>query len=231
MPRIYGVNTVKDSLRNRTVSKLLVLKGFKNSYILDDAKKKNIPIEYLSKEKMDQISKKGIHQGVIAEVVDYKTYSLSEVMNNKKDSVIVILDELSDPHNLGAILRSSDIFKVDAIIYKKNNSVSLSPLVAKISTGAINYVKCVEVTNLTRTINELKENGYWVIGLDGSAKEEVKNIYRDRKLVIVVGSEGFGISRLVKENCDVLLKIPQFGHVNCLNASVACSIVLYEIRR
>ncbi len=231
MSRIYGVNTVKDSLRNRTVSKLLVLKGFKNSYILDDAKKKNIPIEYLSKEKMDQISKKGIHQGVIAEVVDYKTYSLSEVMNNKKDSVIVILDELSDPHNLGAILRSSDIFKVDAIIYKKNNSVSLSPLVAKISTGAINYVKCVEVTNLTRTINELKENGYWVIGLDGSAKEEVKNIYRDRKLVIVVGSEGFGISRLVKENCDVLLKIPQFGHVNCLNASVACSIVLYEIRR
>ena len=231
MSRIYGVNTVKDSLRNRTVSKLLVLKGFKNNFILDDAKKKNIPIEYLSKEKMDQISKKGIHQGVIAEVVDYKTYSLSEVMNNKKDSVIVILDELSDPHNLGAILRSSDIFKVDAIIYKKNNSVSLSPLVAKISTGAINYVKCVEVTNLTRTINELKENGYWVIGLDGSAKEEVKNIYRNRKLVIVVGSEGFGISRLVKENCDVLLKIPQFGHVNCLNASVACSIVLYEIRR
>ena len=231
MSRIYGVNTVKDSLRNRTVSKLLVLKGFKNSYILDDAKKKNIPIEYLSKEKMDQISKKGIHQGVIAEVVDYKTYLLSEVMNNKKDSVIVILDELSDPHNLGAILRSSDIFKVDAVIYKKNNSVSLSPLVAKISTGAINYVKCVEVTNLTRTINELKENGYWVIGLDGSAKEEVKNIYRNRKLVIVVGSEGFGISRLVKENCDVLLKIPQFGHVNCLNASVACSIVLYEIRR
>ncbi len=231
MSKIYGINTVKDSLKNQTVSKLLVIKGFKNNSLINEAKKKNVPIEYLSKEKMDQISKNGIHQGIIAEVEDYKTYSLKEVMNNKKDSVIVMLDELSDPHNLGAILRSADIFKVDAIIYKKNNSVSLSPLVAKISTGAINYVKCVEVTNLTRTINDLKDNGYWVIGLDGTAKEEIKDIYRDRKLVIVVGSEGFGISRLVKENCDVLLKIPQFGHVNCLNASVACSIVLYEIRR
>ena len=231
MNKIYGINIVKDSLKNQNVKKLLVVKGFKNKAILDEANKKKIPVEYLSKEKMDQISKNGTHQGVIAEVASYDTFSLKEIISNKQDSVIVILDELSDPHNLGAILRSADIFKVDGIIYKKNNSVSLSPLVAKISTGAINYVKCCEVTNLTRTINELKDNGYWIIGLDGSAKSEVKDIYRDRKLAIVVGSEGFGISRLVKENCDILLKIPQFGHVNCLNASVACSLVLYEIRR
>lgn len=231
MFKIYGINTVRDSLSNSTVKKLLVLEGFKRNDILDIAKKKNIKIEYVPRQVLDKISNNGNHQGIIAEVDNYKTYSLTEILNNEKVSLIVILDELNDPHNLGAILRSSDIFKVDAIIYKKNNQVSLSPLVAKISTGAINYVKCVEVTNLTRTIKDLKDNGYWVVGLDGNANNEIKDIFKDRKLAIVVGSEGYGISRLVKENCDLLYKIPQFGHINCLNASVACSIVLYEIRR
>ena len=159
---------------------------------------------------------------------------MDEVLKESKNSddyPICILDELTDPHNLGAILRSADIFGIKAIIYKKTNSVKLSPLVAKISSGGISYVKCVEVTNLSVAIKKLKENSYWVFGLDGLAKENIDSIYKDKKVCIVIGSEGKGISRLVRENCDLLVKIPQFGHVPCLNASNAAAIAFYELRR
>lgn len=143
----------------------------------------------------------------------------------------MILDGLEDPHNLGAILRSADATGADAIIIPKNRSVSLNQTVAKVSTGAIEYVDVVQVTNLTQTIQELKKQGYWVVGLelDGS-------IYYDEQdykgnIAIVVGSEGKGISRLVKENCDVLVKIPMYGKVNSLNASVSAGLILYEVVR
>ena len=231
MNRIYGINSVRNSLRGQNVKKLYLLKNFSNKDIVNEARKQKLEVVYVDKKEMDAMMKDRVHQGVVAEVIDFKTYSLKEVMSEKQDSVLVILDELNDPHNLGAILRSADIFKAEGVIFKKDNQVPLNGVVAKVSTGAINFVKCCEVTNLTRTIKELKENGYWVVGLDGTAKLEVKDCFKDRKLAIVVGSEGYGISKLVRENCDLIVKIPQFGHINCLNASVACSIMLYEIRR
>ena len=173
--------------------------------------------------------------GIVAEINEYKYATLEQVLNktSKKPEggVLMILDGLEDPHNLGAILRSADATGADAIIIPKNRSVSLNQIVAKVSTGAIEYVDVVQVTNLTQTIQELKKQGYWVVGLelDGS-------IYYDEQdykgnIAIVVGSEGKGISRLVKENCDVLVKIPMYGKVNSLNASVSAGLILYEVVR
>ncbi len=232
MSRIYGINTLKDSLDLNRVKKVYLAKEFKDEKILKLIEDKKVQAIRVDKKELDKLSNKGVHQGVVAEITDFKTYQLSDVIKARKDnSIICILDELTDPHNLGAILRSADIFNIEAIIYKKRNSVSLSPLVAKISVGAINYVKCVEVVNLTRAIKELKNNGYWIIGLAGEAKVELKDAFKDRPLAVIIGNEGDGISRLVKENCDLLVKIPQFGHVPCLNASNAAAITFYELRR
>lgn len=232
MDKIYGINTVKSSLLLGSVRKLYVAKDFKNEEIILEAKRQKLEIILQDTKQLDNLVR-GNHQGIIGLVDDYKTYSLEELINDSKkvdNPILVILDELSDPHNLGAIIRSGDAFSVNGIIYKERNSVSLNGTVAKVSTGAINYVKCSEVVNLTNTIKRLKKEGFWVIGLDGDGKSDLKSAPSNCPLAIVIGSEGYGISRLVKENCDLILKIPMSGHVNSLNASVACSIVLYELR-
>ena len=170
------------------------------------------------------------NQGIGALIDDYKYKSLDQVVKkDKENKVFVILDSLEDPHNLGAILRSSDAFGVDAIIIAKNRSVKLNATVAKVSTGAIEYVDVVEVTNLTNTIKSLKDQGFWVVGTDANTDQTIHNINVDTHLCIVIGSEGKGISRLVKENCDYVVKIPMSGHVNSLNASVSAALVLYEV--
>mgnify|MGYP003890276753 FL=1 len=140
-----------------------------------------------------------------------------------------MLDSLEDPHNLGAILRSADAFGVDAIIIPKHRSVGLNATVAKVSTGSIEHVDVVEVTNLTNTIKTLKDQGFWVVGTDADTDQTIHEINVDTNLCIVIGSEGKGISRLVKENCDYVVKIPMSGHVNSLNASVSAALVIYEV--
>ncbi|MFA6754974.1 MAG: 23S rRNA (guanosine(2251)-2'-O)-methyltransferase RlmB [Bacilli bacterium] len=230
---IIGRNAAIESLNANRVNCLYLVIGFKDERILNLAKVKNIKINYVEKSVLDSMAHKGVHQGVVADVKPFKTYSLTDLIysrSNDKKSVIVMLDELNDPHNLGAILRSCDIFDVTGIVYKKRGQVSLNDTVAKTSAGAINYVKCCEVTNLSQSIETLKKAGYWVVGLAGEATQDLKSMPNDVPLVVVIGSEGNGISRLVREHCDFLVKIPMFGHVNCLNASVACSIVLYQIR-
>ena len=234
MNRIYGLNSVASALDSKLVKTLFVSKEFKKLELLSQAKKQGILIKEVSEQDLNSMFPKVNHQHIAAETKPLNTYSLENVLKESKSSddyPLCVLDELTDPHNLGAILRSADIFGIKAIIYKKTNSVKLSPLVAKISSGGISYVKCVEVTNLTTAIKKLKENSYWIFGLDGSAKENITSIYKDRKVCIVIGSEGKGISRLVRENCDVLVKIPQYGHVPCLNASNAAAIAFYELRR
>ena len=144
--------------------------------------------------------------------------------------VIVMLDSLEDPHNLGAILRTCDAAGVDGVIIGKNRSVRLNDTVAKVSTGAIDYVKVVEVTNLTNTIKDLKKKGYWIVGAEAIDESKYYDQMKyDMPTCLVVGSEGKGISDLVRKNCDFLVKIPMLGHVNSLNASVSCSILIYEI--
>ena len=236
---ITGRNSVLELLNsNREIDRILVEKGNKTgsmSAIIAKAGQKQIPVKYVVAEKLNSICPGANHQGVIAIVTPYKYFTVEEILKDAKDKnedpFIVILDEIEDPHNLGAILRSADATGADAIIIPKNRSVSLNQTVAKVSTGAIEYVDVVQVTNLTQTIQELKKQGYWIIGLelDGS-------IYYDEQdykgnVAIVVGSEGKGISRLVKENCDVLVKIPMYGKVNSLNASVSAGLILYEVVR
>ena len=235
MANIYGTNTVFEALNLNRVKKVFLLEGYANDKMLKLVNSKHIPITYLRRQELDQMVK-GNHQGIVAVVKNLEPVSLESLIqkaNKVELPVLVMLDGLKDPHNLGSILRSADIFSAQGVIYKKKNSVSLDETVEKISTGAANYVPCCEVTNLTNTIKELKKNGYWVVGFEGEAKQELISIPKDSKLVIVIGSEGEGISRLVKENCDILLKIPMagHGHINSLNASVACAIALYELRR
>lgn len=233
MAIIYGNNTVISSLEEKRVKKLYLLKNYDNKKILDLSKKLSVPIEYLEKGELDKIAK-GANQGVAALVKDFDTVDLNSLIlkgkKNEHSSLLVMLDELNDPHNFGAILRSSDAFGVDGIIYKKRGQVGLNETVAKVSTGAINYIPCCQVVNLSSAIMSLKKAGYWIIGLDGESNETLKSIPSDVPLCLVVGSEGYGISSLVKKNCDLLVKIPMMGHVSCLNASVACSIALYQIR-
>jgi len=229
----YGINQVVEVLKSQPVEKLILADNFSNERVTILAKKKGVKIEIIPRKVF--ITKFGQNsQGCAVEIREYKVFTLTDVLDEarkQKNPIVVLLDELNDPHNLGAILRSSDIFNVCGVIYKKHNSVSLNETVAKTSAGAINYVKCCEVSNLNQTIKTLKENKFWVIGLAGESKSDLTSIPRDVPLAIVVGSEGFGISRLVRENCDMLCKIPMLGHVNCLNASVSCGIVLYELRR
>lgn len=233
MAIIYGNNTIRSTLKVNGVRKLFIAKGYSNKEILDLALKSKIDITYCEKRELDRITNNGIHQGIAGEVKNIETYSLSSLIEASKkvtNPIIVMLDELNDPHNLGAILRSGDAFNISGIVFKSRGQVSLNDTVAKVSTGAINYVKCCQVTNLSQSIVALKKEGFWVVGLDGGVNETLKDVPTNVPLVVVVGSEGYGISRLVKENCDLIVKIPMLGHVNCLNASVACSIALYAIR-
>ena len=233
---IYGINTVKNALLNNRVKKLYVLESFSDkNKILLLAHKASVPVVTISKQDLKGIiSNTSLnHQGVVAEIKPYQTTSLEYVLEktkSKKDALVVILDQIKDPHNLGAILRNADAFNVDAVIYKKRGQVGLNDTVAKVSSGAIDYVDCVEVVNINQTIDTLKKNGYWIIGLDGSSKNTLHDIPDDCKLAIIIGSEGEGISHLVKKNSDMLVKIEMLGNVSCLNASVACGIVLYHIR-
>lgn len=228
---IYGINSVVKAIEAKRCKKVFLLESFSNEKIKTFLKENKVNTFFLKKSEFNKLVK-GNHQGIIALVDEYKTISLDSLLFNistYKNPVLVMLDNLEDPHNLGAILRSADALNAKGIIYKKNNSVHLNDTVAKVSTGAINYVPCVEVVNLTNTIKELKKVGYWVIGLDGDAKCDLGEIPKNAPLVVVVGSEGKGISNLVKKNCDMLCKIPMSGHVECLNASCAAAIVLFYL--
>jgi 23S rRNA (guanosine2251-2'-O)-methyltransferase len=171
-------------------------------------------------------------QGIVLEIAEYKYADLNKVLKRveeKENVTLVILDSLEDPHNLGAILRSADATGVDGIIIPKNRSVRLNDTVAKVSTGAIEHVDVCEVTNLNMTINDLKDKGFWVIGLELDGTIDYREQDYKGKIAVVVGSEGRGISKLVKENCDFLVRIPMYGKVNSLNASVACALFLAQI--
>lgn len=229
---IYGKNAVCETLKiGKNISKICVTQ--QNLNLIEKYKVPKHLIEVMDLNKMNKLFV-GVHQGIVAYVDEYQYASVNQVINKcseKEDVCLAILDGLEDPHNLGAILRTADAVGIDGIIIPKNRSVSLNSTVAKVSTGAIEHVDVVQVTNLNQTINELKKNGYWIIGLemDGSIDYR-KQDYRG-KIALVIGSEGKGISRLVKENCDFLVNIPMVGHVTSLNASVSASILFYEVLR
>lgn len=228
---ITGKNTVTEAIKaGRKIHELYIQKGT-NKDVFSLLQHKQIKLIELNKQKMNEVCMNN-HQGIGAKIDDYSYLTIEEAMAKpKKNKVFLMLDQLEDPHNLGAILRSADAFHIDGIIIPKNRSVQLSTTVAKVSTGAIEYVDVISVTNLTQTIKTLKDGGFWVAGTDFNTDQTIHDINVDTDLCIVIGSEGKGISRLVKENCDYIVKIPMNGHVNSLNASVSAGIVLYEVFR
>jgi 23S rRNA (guanosine2251-2'-O)-methyltransferase len=229
---IYGKNTVLTRLNEgMPIEKLFLLEQSKWMDVLELAKKAGIEVVVCSRSKLDTLSN-GNHQGIVAQIKEYKTYSIDEILSfveKGKTPLLVMCDGLEDPHNLGAILRTADAVGVDGVIIGKHRSVSLTPTVAKVSTGAIDTVKVAQVTNLTQTLKELKKAGFWVCGADSEKASDYRSANLTAPLVLVVGSEGFGLSRLVKEQCDFTVKIPMVGKVSSLNASVATAVLLYEI--
>lgn len=230
---VYGRIPALNTLENRKALKAYVQKGFSDERILNEIKKARIPLSYVEISKLDDLSSKGNHQGVVLEVKPFEYSDLTTIINiskKKEHPLILILDEIEDPHNFGAIIRSADAFGVDGIIIKKQNQVPVTMTVSKVSTGAIEFVKIAQVANLSVAIDKLKENGYWIYSADGSGKDDYQKIKYDGPVALVVGSEGRGISRLVLKNSDFIIKIPMNGHVNSLNVSVATGILLSRIR-
>ena len=231
MTNIEGRNPVIEVLRSdRQIDKIMIADGAKEGSIkkiIGMAKDKNIVVQYVNKSKLDQIS-------TIAIVSDYKYYELDELIENAKskeeDMFFIILDEITDPHNLGTIIRTADAVGAHGVIIPKRRSVHITPVVAKASAGAVEYVPVCKVTNIVNTIKRLKEEGLWIAAADMDGE-----VFYDQNLTgplgLVIGSEGFGISRLVKQNCDFTVKMPMTGNVTSLNASVAGGILLYEIFR
>ena len=232
MSYIYSKNSVRECILNNKNIKCIYVNSMDHE-LASLAKGKNLTIKVVDNKYLASLAQGGKVQGIVAEVKDYSYSSLEEILScasKKEYPLIVMLDSLEDPHNLGAILRTCDAAGVDGVIIGKNRSVRLNDTVAKVSTGAIEYVKVAEVTNLTETIKKLKEKGYWIVGaeyLENSVYYDTLNY--DMPTCLVIGSEGKGISTLVAKNCDFLVKIPMFGHVNSLNASVSASILIYEI--
>ena len=220
---VYGRNSFFEALDNRRIIK---------AYVLNDKeiKDKGIPYEIVDRKTLDRMSSSGNHQGYLAEVKEYRL-SRVEDMNGEKNGLIVVLDGLEDVHNLGAIIRTCECVGADGVIYKSHHSVKVNDTVAKIASGALEYVKVAEVNNLVNTLKMLKECGYWIVGSDGSATRMYTDIDYDMNTVLIIGSEGKGISRLVREECDFIVKLPMKGHVTSLNASVAAGILLYNIER
>ncbi|NLD19989.1 MAG: 23S rRNA (guanosine(2251)-2'-O)-methyltransferase RlmB [Clostridiales bacterium] len=234
---IIGRNAVLEALKNgREIEKITVAKGADGSVkqIIGKAKDKKIPLYYSERNRMDKATDGENHQGVIAVVSDYKYCSVEDILDRAVERgekpFILVLDGLEDPHNLGAILRSAECAGVHGLIIPKRRSVSVTETVAKTSAGACEYMLCAKVTNIAREIDKLKEQGIWIGACD------MDGVHYDKQdmtgaVCLVVGGEGNGVSRLVKEKCDFVVSIPMKGKISSLNASNAASILMYEIVR
>ena len=227
---VSGRNNVKEILKNfkgdLEIKSLICQNNYNEQDVLALAKSKKIPIYYKEKRDLDHLAKNN-HQGVVLEISDFNYTPLDELLN-KERSFLLILDHLEDPHNLGAIVRTCEAAGVDGIILPENRSVSVNETVMKTSVGTLYNVKISQVVNLNNTIKKLKNNGYWIYGTDMDGKD-YKTVKYPEKTVVVIGNEGNGLSRIVRESCDEIIKIPMYGKVNSLNASVATGIVIYEV--
>ena len=235
---IIGRNPVLEALKaKREINKLWVAEGAAKGSIqqvVHLAKEANVLVQYVPKKKLDQMIE-GNHQGVIASVAAYDYAELDDLFalseKRQESPFFLILDELEDPHNLGSIMRTADAIGAHGIIIPKRRAVGLTATVAKASTGAIEHIPVVRVTNLARTVDELKDKGLWIFGTDAKGSDDYRNMDGTLPLGLIIGSEGKGMSRLLKDKCDFLLSLPMVGKVTSLNASVAASLLMYEVYR
>ena len=235
---IEGRNPVLEAFRaGKTIDKLFILDGCEDGpvkSITREAKKYDTIINYVDKERLDNMSETGKHQGVIAYAAAYEYAEVEDILNIAKekgeDPFIFILDGIEDPHNLGAIIRSANLAGAHGVIIPKRRAAGLTSTVVKASAGAINYTPVAKVTNITRTIEELKEKGIWFMCADMAGEVMYKQNLTG-PIGLVIGSEGEGVSRLVKEKCDFISSIPMKGDIDSLNASVAAGVMAFEIVR
>ena len=242
MGLIYGINPVKEAIvSGKTINKLYGSKGSKEVYeLLKLAKQKGIVTVEADKIKLDKMitennEKLKNSQGIVASVTDYEYFEIEDILDYAKSKdekpFVLILDKIEDPHNLGAIIRSAECMGVHGVIIQKRNACQITDVVEKTAAGAVNYMRVARVTNITRAIEELKQAGLWIYGLDMEGATTIYETDLTGSIGIVVGNEGDGISRLVRESCDGIIKIPMVGNTESLNASVSASITIYEIAR
>ena len=235
--QVEGRNAVKELLNSgKDINKIFVAKGEKHGSIFEiiaKAKERKIIINEIERNKLDKMAQSENHQGVIAIVPPYEYSSVDEILEYAKskneEPFIIILDEIEDPHNLGSIIRTAECSGVHGIIIPKRRSASVNSTVLRTSVGAVEHMRIARVNNLVETIKELKENDIWIYGTDMDGKQEYTKQDYKGGVGLVIGNEGTGMSRLVKENCDILVRIPMVGKINSLNASVSAGIVMYEI--
>ena len=235
--QVEGRNSVLELLESgKDINKIFVAKGERQgsiNKIIGKAKDSKVVIVETDKRKLDEMSQTGNHQGVIAIVPPFEYCDVDDILNVAKekneDPFIIILDGIEDPHNLGAIIRTAETAGAHGVIIPKRRAVGVNSTVNKSSAGAVEYMKVARVNNITETMNYLKEQGLWIIGTDMDTDRYYYNQDMTGPIAIVIGSEGFGMSRLVKENCDILVKIPMKGNITSLNASVSAGIVMYEV--
>ena len=233
---IEGRNAVLELLKSdKDINKLYIERGEKHgsiNKIIAIAKENKVVVTEVEKSKLDFMSKTKNHQGVIAVVPPFNYCEVKDILDYAKskeeDAFILILDGIEDPHNLGSIIRTAETAGVHGIIIPKRRSVTVNSTVSKVSAGAALHMKIARVNNINETIKKLKDNGLWIIGTDGEAKTLYYNQDLKGDIAIIIGSEGFGMSRLVKENTDMLVKIPMRGKITSLNASVSAGIIIYE---
>ena len=236
--QIEGRNAVLEAFRSgKCVDKLFILDGCQDGpvrTIAREARKKDTIINYVSKERLDQLSETHAHQGVIAQVAAYEYSTVEEILARAEEKgeppFLILLDNVEDPHNLGAIIRTANLAGAHGVIIPKRRAVGLTSTVAKTSAGAINYTPVAKVTNIVRTIEQLKEKGIWFVCADMGG-ETMYDLDLTGPMGLVIGNEGEGVSRLVREACDFTASIPMKGDIDSLNASVAAGVLAYEIVR
>jgi 23S rRNA (guanosine2251-2'-O)-methyltransferase len=230
---IIGKHPLEEALKSKvTINKVWLsdsLKGIDN--LLIKLRNYQIPYKFVRKNKLDEISGNTNHQGYVAEIIQKEFINIEDIVqkSKSKDIFIIVLDGIKDPHNLGAIIRTSVCAGVDAIIIPKYRAVGITPTVSKTSSGTISNIDICRVTNISQSINILKKNNIWVAGLDINGDYIYTNSNLKGNIALVIGSEGKGLSKLVKDSCDFTIKIPMKNNINSLNASVASAIVIYEV--
>lgn len=227
---IYGKNVAKERLNsNEKIIKAYISDKFNDQSIIRALHQKKVKINYLTNKELDH-KVDGLHQGIILKVDDIKTYNYQEIIPHikKEYPLVVMLDHLEDPHNFGAIIRTSVALGVDAIIIPNDRNVPINGTVVKTSAGAISHIPIIRVPNLNSTITKLKQNGYWIIGTDMEGSN-YRTIDYHMPICLIIGNEGKGMSKVIKDNCDFIATIPMTGKINSLNASVSCAIILSQI--
>ncbi|MCC2169077.1 23S rRNA (guanosine(2251)-2'-O)-methyltransferase RlmB [Gallintestinimicrobium propionicum] len=235
---IEGRNAVIEAYRaGRPIDKLFILDGCQDGPILTikrEAKAKQTPVKFVTKERLDQLSETGKHQGVIANAAAYEYATVEEILDNARQKgeapFLFLLDNIEDPHNLGAIIRTANLAGAHGVIVPKNRAAGLTAVVAKTSAGALNFTPVARVTNLAKTIEELKKEGIWFVCADMGGTT-MYDLNLKGPIGLVIGNEGEGVGRLVKEKCDMIASIPMKGDIDSLNASVAAGVLAYEIVR